>query len=71
MYNYVCRQLNFYFEINQTSKVVSQMRICINEYVVQFSEITKEWSFDLISLQDLLIGGNVILIQTQNILQFG
>ena len=42
MYNYVCRQLNFYFEINQTSKVVSQMRICIDECVVQFSEIIKE-----------------------------
>ena len=35
-------QLNFQFEINQTSKIVSQMRIYIDEYVVQFSEITKE-----------------------------
>ena len=42
MYNYVCRQLNFYFEINHTSKVVSQMRICIDKCVVQFSEIIKE-----------------------------
>ena len=32
------------------------MKICIDEYVVQFSVITKEWFFDLISLQDLLIG---------------
>ena len=32
------------------------MQICIDEYVVQFSEITKEWSSDSISLQDLLIG---------------
>ena len=32
------------------------MRICIDNCVVQFSEITKEWSSDLISLQDLLIG---------------
>ena len=35
-------QLNFQFEINQTNKIVSQMRIYIDEYVVQFSEITKE-----------------------------
>ena len=32
------------------------MRICIDEYVVQFSKITKEWPSDLISLKDLLIG---------------
>ena len=32
------------------------MRICIDEYVVQFSKITKEWHSDLISLKDLLIG---------------
>ena len=32
------------------------MWICIDEYVVQFYEITKEWSPDSISLQDLLIG---------------
>ena len=31
------------------------MRICIDEYVVQFFEIIKEWSFDSISLKDLLI----------------
>ena len=38
----MCRRLNFQFEINQTSKIVSQIRICINDCVVQFSEITKE-----------------------------
>ena len=32
------------------------MQICIDECVVQFSEIKKEWSSDSISLQDLLIG---------------
>ena len=32
------------------------MKICIDEYVVQFFVITKKWFFDLISLQDLLIG---------------
>ena len=32
------------------------MQICIDEYVVQFSMITKEWSFNSISLKDLLIG---------------
>ena len=32
------------------------MQICIDDCVVQFSEITKEWFSDLISLQDLLIG---------------
>ena len=52
----VCRWLNFYFEINQTSKIVSQMWIYIDECVVQISEITKEWFSDSISLQDLLIG---------------
>ena len=41
---------------NQTSKIVSQMWICFDEYVVQFFEITKYWSSDSISLQDLLIG---------------
>ena len=35
-------QLNFLFEIIQTSKIVSQMRICIDDGVVQFSVITKE-----------------------------
>ena len=35
-------RLNFWFEINQTCKIVSQMQICIDEYVVQFSKITKE-----------------------------
>ena len=46
------------------------MRICIDEYVVQLSEITKEWSFDSISLQDFIdwICGDVILTWTQNIL---
>ena len=52
----ICGWLNFKFEINQTSKIVSQMQICIDENVVQFSVITKEWSSDLISLKDLLIG---------------
>ena len=32
------------------------MRICIDDYVVHFSVITKELSFDLITLKDLLIG---------------
>ena len=32
------------------------MRICIDDCVVQFSVITKEWSSDSISLKDLLIG---------------
>ena len=32
------------------------MKISIDDCVVQFSEITKEWSSDLISLKDLLIG---------------
>ena len=32
------------------------MRICIDECVVQFFVITKEWSSDSISLKDLLIG---------------
>ena len=31
------------------------MRICIDECVVQFSVIIKEWSSDSISLKDLLI----------------
>ena len=35
-------QLNFQFEINQTSNIVLQMQICIDDCVVQFSEITKE-----------------------------
>ena len=37
-------------------KIVSQMRICIDDCVVQFSVITKELSSDSISLKDLLIG---------------
>ena len=32
------------------------MWICIDEYVLQFSMITKERFFDSISLKDLLIG---------------
>ena len=32
------------------------MRICIDDCVIQFSVITKELSFDSISLIDLLIG---------------
>ena len=31
-----------FIKISQTSKIVSQMRICIDECVVQFSVITKE-----------------------------
>ena len=54
------RRLNFQFEINQTSKIVSQIQICIDEYVVQFSEITKERPSDSISLKYLLIG--IVLI---------
>ena len=42
--------------MSQTSEIVSQMRICIDEYVVQFSVIKKELSFDWIFLKDLLIG---------------
>ena len=42
--------------MSQTSKIVSQMRICIDKCVVQFSVITKELSSDSISLKDLLIG---------------
>ena len=37
-----CGRLNFEFEINQTSKIVSQMCICIDEYGIQFSVITNE-----------------------------
>ena len=47
---------DYRFEISQTSEIVSQMRICINNCVVQFSVITKELSSDSISLKDLLIG---------------
>ena len=32
------------------------MQICIDDCVVQYSVITKELSFDSISLKDLLIG---------------
>ena len=32
------------------------MQIYIDEYVVQFSVITKEWSSNSISLKNLLIG---------------
>ena len=32
------------------------MQICIDDYVVQFSEITKKWSSDSISIKDLLNG---------------
>ena len=48
------------------------MWICIDQYVVQFSEITKKWSSDSISLKDLLIVNckEVVLVRTQNILQF-
>ena len=42
--------------MSQTSKIVSQMRICINECIVQFFVITKELSFDSIFLKNLLIG---------------
>ena len=35
---------------------MSQVQICIDECVIQFSVITKELSFDLISLKYLLIG---------------
>ena len=50
---------------------MSQVRICIDECMVQFSVITKKLSSNLISLKYLLIEGNVILIWTQDILQFG
>ena len=42
--------------MSQTGKIVSQMRICIDDSVVQFSVITKDLSSDSISLKDLLIG---------------
>ena len=35
---------------------MSQVRICIDDCVVHFSVITKEWSSDSISLKDLLVG---------------
>ena len=46
------------------------MQICIDDCVVQFSEITKEWSSDSISLQDYIDWnyGNMILTWTQKIL---
>ena len=49
-------EITLVHEMNQTSKIVSQMRICINECLVQFFVITKELSSDSISLKDLLIG---------------
>ena len=51
-----CGRLNFLVrnKVKQL-KIVSQMRIFIDECVVQFSVITKEWSSDSISLKDLLI----------------
>ena len=42
--------------MSQTSKIVSQVRICIDDCMVQFSVITNELSSDSISLKDLLIG---------------
>ena len=42
--------------MSQTSKIVSQIRICIDDCVIQFSVITKELSSNSISLKDLLIG---------------
>ena len=44
------------FEISQTTKIVSQMQIGMDDCVVQFSVITKEVSSDSISSKDLLIG---------------
>ena len=41
---------------SQTSKIVSQIRIYIDDCVVQFSVIRKELSSDSISLKGLLIG---------------
>ena len=35
--------------MSQTSKIVSQMQICIDECMAQFSVITKELSFDSIN----------------------
>ena len=35
-------EITLVHEMNQTSKIVSQMRIYIGDCVVQFSEITKE-----------------------------
>ena len=40
---------------SQRSKIVSQVRICIDDCVVKFSVITKELSSDSISLKYLLI----------------
>ena len=40
---------------NKSSKIVSQMWICINECVVQLYVITNKWFSDSISLKNLLI----------------
>ena len=46
------------------------MRICIDDCVVQFSVITKEWSSDSISLQDLLIGFMVMWLWFEHKISF-
>ena len=53
----ICKRLNLSVgnKVEQV-KIVSQMQICIDDCVVQFSVITKELSSDSISLKDLLIG---------------
>ena len=53
----ICKRLNLSFgnKVEQV-KIVSQMQICIDDCVVQFSVITKELSSNSISLKDLLIG---------------
>ena len=56
--------------MSQTSKIVSQMRICIDDYVLQFFVITKELSSDLISLKDLLIGFVVMWFWFEHLIYF-
>ena len=56
--------------MSQTSKIVSQMRICIDDCVVQFSVITKELSSNSISLKDLLIGFVVMWFWFEHLIYF-
>ena len=56
--------------MSQTSKIVSQIRICIDDCVVQFSVITKELSSDSISLKDLLIGFVVMWFWSEHPIYF-
>ena len=64
--------LNSLFEINQTSKIVSQMRICIDDCGTILCDYKRVilW-FNLLTRLIDWICGNVILTWTQNIIQFG